>query len=486
MTTRLARIAEQLFGIDLRSLALFRICLALVVLADLAIRAADLTAHYTDAGVLPRAALLAVSPGARYAPLYLLDGSALWPAALFLITAACAVALLIGYRTRWALGALWVLVASLQARNPFVLNGGDNVLRLMLFWSLFVPLGAAWSLDRRRGAAKAPLPQRVASVGTAALLAQAALLYVFAGLLKSDDAAWRSGTAIFDALHLDAMVTPVGRLLGTLPPALLAGATHAVRWGELLGPLAWFVPVATARIRAAAVTAFAAMQLLFGLSLELGLFPWVSVVATLPLLPTACWEFLAARAGGLRQAGATVSRTFRRSWAAETLAAFLLGYVFLWNLGTLEGSSVGVPRRARWIGQTLQVSQNWGMFTGLATRRDFWFLLPGRRRDGAAVELTMDGAALTDESPRLISASTKNARWAAYGKNLWQKRTAALSEAYAQYLCRHWNARLGGFERLEQVEVLVVTEPASRLEAPSSPEQVSLGARTCQPDGSNT
>jgi hypothetical protein len=37
---------EEMFGLDLRSLALFRIGLAIILLADLAIRAGDLTAHY--------------------------------------------------------------------------------------------------------------------------------------------------------------------------------------------------------------------------------------------------------------------------------------------------------------------------------------------------------------------------------------------------------------------------------------------------------
>ncbi|NET13417.1 MAG: hypothetical protein F6K08_11435, partial [Okeania sp. SIO1H6] len=43
---------EKLFGLDLRSLALFRIGLALIIITDLIIRAGDLTAHYSDAGVL--------------------------------------------------------------------------------------------------------------------------------------------------------------------------------------------------------------------------------------------------------------------------------------------------------------------------------------------------------------------------------------------------------------------------------------------------
>ncbi len=47
----------NIFGLDLRSLAVFRIGLALVVMADLFSRFRGVSAHYTDQGVLPREAL---------------------------------------------------------------------------------------------------------------------------------------------------------------------------------------------------------------------------------------------------------------------------------------------------------------------------------------------------------------------------------------------------------------------------------------------
>ena len=50
--------AVEVFSADLRSLAVFRIVLALLILAVLANRATDLSAHYTDKGVLPRSVLL--------------------------------------------------------------------------------------------------------------------------------------------------------------------------------------------------------------------------------------------------------------------------------------------------------------------------------------------------------------------------------------------------------------------------------------------
>ena len=55
-------IAGRIFGIDARSLALFRVALALLALV-LWLRIANLGAFYTDAGVLPRAAQIEIYAG---------------------------------------------------------------------------------------------------------------------------------------------------------------------------------------------------------------------------------------------------------------------------------------------------------------------------------------------------------------------------------------------------------------------------------------
>jgi len=66
---------REIFAIDLRTLALLRIGIAVIVLADLVLRAHDLRAHYTDFGVFPRAELAAyLSPGAF--SLHMLNGTA--------------------------------------------------------------------------------------------------------------------------------------------------------------------------------------------------------------------------------------------------------------------------------------------------------------------------------------------------------------------------------------------------------------------------
>jgi len=205
-----------LFGVDLRSLALLRVGLGAAVLADVALRAFDLVGLYTDRGVLPRDLLLATEGAGVYLSAhYWASAHPALQAALFVFTAACAVALLVGWRTRVVTFVCWYLVASVQIRQPLAYMGGDAILRLLLFWSVFLPLGARFSVDASHGRTRLR-PDQFVSGATVALLLQGCLIYWATGFRKSGSL-WWSGQAVFYALHLDSWATPLGVWLRQYP-----------------------------------------------------------------------------------------------------------------------------------------------------------------------------------------------------------------------------------------------------------------------------
>jgi hypothetical protein len=285
-------------AVDLRTLALFRVALGLLLLADLALRSGDLVAHYSDWGVLPRA-LLEPRLGEWRWSLHLLHGSAAWQSALFVVAALAAVSLTLGYRTRLATLVSWVLLQSLQTRNPLVLQGGDNLLLLLLFWSLFLPLGARASLD----AALDRSPRRDSqhlSVASAAILIQAMSVYFFSALLKSSPDWLPDGTAVYYAFHNDQFAAPVAEWLRQFPGAMRA-ATIAVWWLELLGPLLIFSPVLRVPLRLLFLGLFLALEVSFIVCLRIGLFPFISITSLLLFLPGEFWDRIARRGAGRRR-----------------------------------------------------------------------------------------------------------------------------------------------------------------------------------------
>jgi hypothetical protein len=155
MTWRTSPKLKAVFGIDLHSLALFRIGIGLLILTDLLIRVPDLKAMYTDSGMFPRGLIRHHYTSIWHWSLHFLSGHWAVQAALFGVAAMLAIALLTGFKTRWAAIGSWLMLMSLHHRVPPILSGADTLMRMLLFWAMFLPLERMWSLDRflarRRG-----------------------------------------------------------------------------------------------------------------------------------------------------------------------------------------------------------------------------------------------------------------------------------------------------------------------------------------------
>ena len=296
---RLLDYLRNAYSLDLRSLALFRIGLALVLLGDLFVRSFDLTAFYTDWGVLPRAALLEkFSPADRFS-VHLLSGQPTFQVALFLTAGVFALMLLFGVRTRFAAVASWFMVVSLQNRNPEILQGGDVYLRLLAFWAIFLPISAVYSVDSalvpaEKAARTAAPPSRHFSVPGVALMLQIAFVYTFSVLLKTGSA-WRGeASAVYYALSIQQMSTPVGHFLLHFPK-LLPWLTRLTLLHEGSIPVLILFPLFFGPVRTLGVLLIFALHFALGITIRLGHFPWIAAMAALPLLPSWFWERWAGR-----------------------------------------------------------------------------------------------------------------------------------------------------------------------------------------------
>ena len=81
-----------------------------------------------------------------------------WFELVYLLAVTASVLLLLGWRTR-TMSVLFMLgVLAMQNRSVFMGDGGDNVIRLMAIYLVFLRCGAVWSLDARRRARQATAP----------------------------------------------------------------------------------------------------------------------------------------------------------------------------------------------------------------------------------------------------------------------------------------------------------------------------------------
>lgn len=281
---------KGIFSVDLRSIALMRIGVALLILTTLYIRSRDLTAFYTDAGLFPRSESIR-GFGNIPASLHLISGSFEFQVFMFLLSALFAILLLLGYKTRLATIISYILFTSLINRNAFVANAGDAILDVILLWGIFLPWHARFSVDSVRNAKYRILDNNFFSVGTIGYVVQVFCIYFFASLLK-DNLDWRVyGTAVQISLQ-SRHVTTIGNSLLQLPAGVLRALNFSVLLYEFLGSLFLFYPRHNGAVRTLVIFGFIAMHIGFALCLNLGNFSQIAIVVLTGLLPSFFWATL--------------------------------------------------------------------------------------------------------------------------------------------------------------------------------------------------
>ncbi|MFM2060715.1 MAG: hypothetical protein RLZZ507_385 [Cyanobacteriota bacterium] len=284
---------ETVLGLDLRSLAAFRIGVSIIILVDLFTRFGDLTAHYTDVGVLPRALLKEIAKTGHWS-LHAISGEPIFQVLLFALAAFFALQMLVGYRTRIATIASWILLISMHNRNPALIFAADDVLRALMFWAMFLPWGARYSFDSALNTSQRKLPETFASGATFALMCQQCFIYIFSAAIKSKSPVWLDGSAVYYALSYDQYVTPFGLFILNFKPILniFTKITLVLEW---VGPLAIFIPWRNSLFRLGAVLTFIGLHVGFGLTLNIGIFPFLSSFSWLAFLPSEFWNGLEKR-----------------------------------------------------------------------------------------------------------------------------------------------------------------------------------------------
>ena len=437
---------QSVFAIDHRGLAALRIGLGLLV------RIFDFSAHYGADGVLPPDVYFAEFEKKWHISLHLFGGDVV---SILLMVIAVVFALLftIGWRTRISNAFSWFLLISLHSRNPVVLQGGDELLRALLFWSMFLPLGARWSVD----AARRPFARErtVLSMATLCLVGQLILLYGFATASKfANPVWWGEGLGVHFALGVEQFTTRIGMWLREMH-GLVGSLTYVVVILQAAAPVLLLIPFRRQAIRTLLVPLMIGLHLAFALTMELGLFSLIVSAFWLTFVPGSVWDRLEerlARSSRAQALGERLQKLARRNPKDGSLPArqaraehpvlkavlgTLLVYLVWWNLAGVDRDIFRMPKGFESVGQTLRLEQRWKMFSN-PPRWTQWFVLVGKRADGTEVDLVSGGSPNFDK-PALVSATFANQRWRKYLNNLAKRRGQPHRRHFARFLCRRFN-----------------------------------------------
>jgi hypothetical protein len=382
---------DDWFQVDPRGIFLWRRLLGCILLLDLSLRGNDLEAHYSDHGVLPRDYFVDLLGGPapwlknfRISGQYLwsvlfLDGSKEWALGTFVAAALGAVLLISGRLPRLASWIAWIFLTSIQSRNPLINSGGDTLLRLMLFWSILQP-------SQRGPDGPTTMWAKIPSLG---LLCQIVVVYGVTAWLKFGDAWVYRGYAIRDALEIQAFARPLaGWLLDQ--PRILPTLTRLTWCLEAVIPLLIFGWPSKSRARIIAFVLIVGLQLGIACVLDVGLFQPIAIIAAVPILPKALWDFLETGGSWTRvffrpipppaamvevepqdEAKSDHTMGFRRllvigerigTGLSHVLSATALVLVMTRQVDALFPSRSLIPRPLRIAGEVLRLDQYWGMF----------------------------------------------------------------------------------------------------------------------------
>lgn len=487
---------KNIFTLDLRALGLLRIGMGLLILVDLAIRGADLEAHYSNSGVLPLSVLFAHNWGDYYLSVHTISG--LWQVQLllFIIAAVFAVMLMFGYRTRLATIVSWFLLLSLQNRNPMILQGGDDLFRMMLFWGMFLPWGCRYSIDNIRNPSAVPADNRYCGTAGVAYMLQVGFVYFFSAMLKTS-AEWHSeGTALYYALSLDQMVLPVGELIYPYP-GLLKALTVSVWWLEIFVMFLFFIPIFPTYFRAFAVLLIISLHVGISATLYVGLFFIIGIITTFGLFPPAWMDWFERKTASARKFFHRLFSILRYRWRRwvqldvalrfrplkgqagtvlrEFAVVFFLLFVTCWNLQNVDIVN-GVTKSVNWAGLTLRTDQNWGMFAPGVFKDDGWYILEGTTKDGNKIDLNRKGEPVTYEKPENVVSLFSSDRWRKFSENYLFISNGYLRPYYADMVLREWNES-NPDKKIVKLEVIYMKEVTAPDYKPVTPSREVLAVR---------
>ncbi|RQG93210.1 HTTM domain-containing protein [Natrarchaeobius halalkaliphilus] len=274
---------EDRVRVDTRTLAVFRVFVGLLIVADVLLRSRNFSYFYTETGAVPRSlAHTLSSDGAFSFYHYTTDPTVI--AALFAIQILIAIQLIVGYKTRLATVLSFLFVISLDHHNPLVTSYADILFRLLLFWAIFLPIGERWSIDAVHSDRQPRT--NVASMASALILFQMVYMYFHNGVHKIESDLWTGGEATPKILSLDDMTFLLAEPLREFPTLLQLGG---LKWYYML-LFSWLLLLLVGRKRMLFALLFVGGHAAFAVTVRIGAFPYVAWAGLLPFFQTQVWE----------------------------------------------------------------------------------------------------------------------------------------------------------------------------------------------------
>lgn len=132
----LQNVVKRMFGLDKRSLALYRFFLGIAIIGELIWRSFNLRVHYTNEGLMTE-----LFTPKFFLTVHALNKSVTYQAILFIIHGILAIMFSIGFKTKLVTFLLYILTTSLNNYATHFNCSGDVLNNALLLFVMFLPVG---------------------------------------------------------------------------------------------------------------------------------------------------------------------------------------------------------------------------------------------------------------------------------------------------------------------------------------------------------
>ena len=353
--------------LDTRSIVVFRALLGVVILLDLFVNKwPNILYFYTESGIYLSEHLdLAIqyNPYRAIQKIGLLSfiTSVAHVKGIFLLAGAATISYAVGFKPKWSGVIVFILLFSIQQRNPYVLSGPDELLISLLAWSLFLPIGNENFTNSN---------DKVVSIASVGLITQIALIYFYNADLKNGFV-WQNGEGLSYALMEDLWTKSSADFLVQFP-TLCRWLSQGTVVLEYAIPLLILIPYKRELMRFLAVIGLIVLHGTIFSFLSLGLFPLIAAAIIIVIMPTSFWDRVLKKR--VKKEIQNESKYISHRITNVISACFLVLVFWKAILSHNHGeNNVYHPTFMKYLNETALFRQYWAMYAPNPTLEPAWY-----------------------------------------------------------------------------------------------------------------
>lgn len=465
----------SLFTLDIRALSIMRILLGVICLVDLVFFSYSLLNS-----IIPLEVVIKDFFYQNYWSIYTISNNHIFYIILIIIHTSLTICYILGYKTKYTAPLFWFFTGSIQWANPLFTNAGSDVARLLIWWSIFLPINKIYSLDSGWKKAKTQ-DYKVSNIATLGIGLQVLSIYFFSYFLKTSDARRTEFSAIYYALSRDYFSTNLGYKLTnyyTLTQALTLFSIIL----ELAGPLLYlFLP---RRGKIGIALAFILFHIGFIFMMRLGSFPRYCIAGWIALLPSSFWNWIENKKNNQK-----LYKPY--FWFSNYFTNIFLGgvilYTLLWNIRSTNTETFNTyfPHSLNKFWYILRIDQYRGMYAphpGTINGRHQINGLYKNQNSMVNISNSTEPIYTTKPTHKKITQILPKIQWINFvvGTLTTKDPKGKYGNYFVQYLCRKRNDSHDSSQALKAIQLIYSQEKIQLPKAKSSIEDKYLGTRNCK------